>query len=90
MTERVVPTTPSYPPEIAEPLAGMTPPGRAPLALFTTPARNPPLAAAVNGLGSMVLCGWYHAVCFIARAARLRSEPFSASFAEFFTGGVSA
>jgi alkylhydroperoxidase family enzyme len=34
-------------------------------------------------LDIMTLCGWYHAVCFTARAARLRPEPGAARFADF-------
>lgn len=40
-------------------------------------------------LDAVVLCGWYHAVCFTARAGRLRLEPFSAHFSDYMVEGES-
>jgi alkylhydroperoxidase family enzyme len=37
-------------------------------------------------LDAMVLCGWYHAVCFVATATRLEPEPGAARFAAFLQG----
>jgi hypothetical protein len=32
-------------------------------------------------LDLIMLCGWYHAISFVARATRLRNEPFAPTFA---------
>ena len=50
-------------------------------------------ARASTGLGApqlldaLALCGWYHAVCFIANATRLEPEPGAARFADFVGTG---
>jgi len=44
------------------------------------------LAAAVGSDGAidlMLICGWYHAISYVVRAARLAPEPGSPTFAQF-------
>jgi alkylhydroperoxidase family enzyme len=55
MTTRVHPVCPPYPPEVAERLDAMMPPGVPPLLLFRTFARNLPMTAAMSGWGSYEL-----------------------------------
>jgi alkylhydroperoxidase family enzyme len=38
-------------------------------------------------LDLLALCGWYHAICFLARAMRLEPEPGAPRFAQFAPGG---
>jgi alkylhydroperoxidase family enzyme len=39
-------------------------------------------------LDALALCGWYHAVCFLATATRLEPEPGAARFAAVLQGGL--
>ena len=55
MAPRVDPVQPPYPPQVAERLAAMMPPGEPPILLFRTFARNLPMTAAMNGWGSYEL-----------------------------------
>jgi hypothetical protein len=34
----------------------------------------------------VLLCGWYHAISFLARSARVDLEPFAPRFADAFRG----
>jgi alkylhydroperoxidase family enzyme len=55
MTTRVSLVCPPYPPEVAERLEAMMPPGVPPILLFRTFARNLPMTAAMSGWGSYEL-----------------------------------
>jgi alkylhydroperoxidase family enzyme len=55
MTTRVDPVRPPYPPQIAERLDAMMPPGAPPILLFRTFVRNLPMTAAMSGWGSYEL-----------------------------------
>jgi alkylhydroperoxidase family enzyme len=55
MAPRVDPVQPPYPPEVAERLAAMMPPGVPPILLFRTFARNLPMTAAMSDWGSYEL-----------------------------------
>jgi alkylhydroperoxidase family enzyme len=55
MTPRVDPAQPPYPPQVAERLAAMMPPGVPPILLFRTFARNLPMTAAMSGWGGYEL-----------------------------------
>ena len=55
MTTRVDPVRPPYPPDIAERLDAMMPPGVPPILLFRTFVRNLPMTAAMSGWGSYEL-----------------------------------
>jgi alkylhydroperoxidase family enzyme len=55
MAPRVDPVQPPYPPQVAERLAAMMPPGVPPILLFRTFARNLPMTAAMNGWGGYEL-----------------------------------
>jgi alkylhydroperoxidase family enzyme len=52
---RIAPLTPPYPPGVAETLAGMSPRGAEPIALFRTLVRNPAMADAMATWGSYEL-----------------------------------
>jgi alkylhydroperoxidase family enzyme len=52
---RIEPVRPPYPPEVAERLAAMMPPGVPPILLFRTFVRNLPMTAAMNGWGGYEL-----------------------------------
>lgn len=52
---RIDPVQPPYPPEIAERLAAMMPPGVPPILLFRTFVRNLPMATAMGGWGGYEL-----------------------------------
>ena len=55
MTIRVKPVCPPYPPQVAERLEAMMPPGVPPIVLFRTFVRNLPMTAAMSGWGSYEL-----------------------------------
>ena len=55
MTTRVDPVRPPYPPDIAERLHAMMPPGVPPILLFRTFVRNLPMTAAMSGWGGYEL-----------------------------------
>ena len=55
MIPRIEPVHPPYPPEIAERLAAMMPPGVPPILLFRTFARNLPMMTAMGGWGGYEL-----------------------------------
>ena len=55
MPARVSPVCPPYPPQVAERLGAMMPPGVPPIMLFRTFARNLPMTAAMSGWGSYEL-----------------------------------
>ena len=55
MTPRIDPVQPPYPPEVAERLAAMMPPGVPPILLFRTFVRNLPMTAAMSGWGGYEL-----------------------------------
>mgnify|MGYP003527377857 CR=1 FL=1 len=38
-------------------------------------------------LDLVLLCGWYRAICYVARAARLAPEPWAPTFAAVLAGG---
>ena len=48
---RIAPLQPPYPPEVADQLAGMSPPGHEPIALFRTFAKNLPMTQAMSSWG---------------------------------------
>ena len=52
---RIEPVRPPYPPEVAERLAAMMPPGVPPILLFRTFVRNMPMTAAMSGWGGYEL-----------------------------------
>jgi alkylhydroperoxidase family enzyme len=52
---RIEPTQPPYPPDVAQRLEAMMPPGVPPILLFRTFVRNLPMAAAMGGWGSYEL-----------------------------------
>jgi alkylhydroperoxidase family enzyme len=52
---RIPPLEPPYTDDVAEQLAGMMPPGVAPIALFRTFVRNMPMTTAVRGWGAYEL-----------------------------------
>jgi len=55
VTPRIDPVQPPYPPQVAERLEAMMPPGVPPIRLFRTFARNLPMTAAMNGWGGYEL-----------------------------------
>ncbi len=55
MATRVNPVCPPYPPDVAERLEAMMPPGVPPIVLFRTFVRNLPMTAAMSGWGSYEL-----------------------------------
>ena len=55
MLTRVDPVHPPYPPQVAEQLAAMMPPGVPPILLFRTFARNLPMTTAMSGWGGYEL-----------------------------------
>ncbi len=55
MTPRIDPVQPPYPPQVAERLAAMMPPGVPPILLFRTFARNLPMTTAMSGWGGYEL-----------------------------------
>jgi len=55
MTPRIEPVQPPYPPQVAERLAAMMPPGVPPILLFRTFVRNLPMTAAMSGWGGYEL-----------------------------------
>ena len=55
MTPRIEPVQPPYPPQVAERLAAMMPPGVPPILLFRTLVRNLPMTAAMSGWGGYEL-----------------------------------
>ncbi len=52
MVARIDPACPPYPPEVAERLDAMMPPGVPPILPFRTFVRNLPMASAMGGWGS--------------------------------------
>jgi alkylhydroperoxidase family enzyme len=55
MTPRIDPVQPPYPPQVAERLAAMMPPGVPPILLFRTFVRNLPMTTAMSGWGGYEL-----------------------------------
>jgi alkylhydroperoxidase family enzyme len=55
MTARINPVCPPYPPDVAERLDAMMPPGVPPILLFRTFVRNLPMTDALSGWGSYEL-----------------------------------
>ena len=55
MKTRIDPVQPPYPPEVAERLDAMMPPGVPPIALFRTMVRNLPMTTAMGGWGTYEL-----------------------------------
>ena len=55
MTPRIEPLSEPYPPEVAERLAALMPPGQEPIRLFRTFVRNLPMAAGLNAWGRYYL-----------------------------------
>jgi alkylhydroperoxidase family enzyme len=55
MTSRIDPVQPPYPPQVAERLAAMMPPGAPPILLFRTFVRNLPMTTAMSGWGGYEL-----------------------------------
>jgi alkylhydroperoxidase family enzyme len=55
MTTRVEPVRPPYPPDVAERLEAMMPPGEPPILLFRTFVRNLPMTTAMSGWGGYEL-----------------------------------
>jgi hypothetical protein len=55
VTPRIEPLSEPYPPEVAERLAALMPPGQEPIRLFRTFVRNLPMAAGLNAWGSYYL-----------------------------------
>jgi hypothetical protein len=83
---RVAPVTPPYDADTAAALEVLGPP----IGIFRVFARRPDRAhGLVAGVGeegavdALLICGWYHAISYVARATRLAPEPDAPLFAGF-------
>lgn len=51
-------------------------------AMARIPALEPPFTPDVAAQLAILLCGWYHTICFAARTARVDLEPGAPRFAD--------